>query len=487
MREIVSIQVGQAGNQVYGAFWETITKEHGLDRDGHLSPTHDVSKENLDVFFNEAASRKYVPRSVAVDLEPGTLDMIRSGPLGNIFRPDNLIAGTTGAGNNWAKGYYTEGAELVDETMEVIRREVEQTDSLQGFQIAHSLGGGTGSGMGTLILGRIKDEYSDRMVSTYSVLPSPKVSETVTEPYNAALALNQLIETSDATFCLDNEALYNICMKTLQCEHPTHNDLNKLIAKAMSGVTTCLRYHGQLNGDLRKLAVNLVPFSRLHFFTTSYAPLFAAGARAFQHLSVQEITQQLFNPTNIMAECNPYQGRYLTISTIYRGKVSLKEVEDCNAAAHARHRDLFVDWIPNNFQTSVCNKAPEGLDISATSIANTTSVRELFSRTITQFHSMFRRKAFLHWYTNEGMDEAEFTEAYSNLLDLVQDYDQYQVATADDDYEAEYEPGVAEDVYSVVHSMEQPVAVPVPAPLPIPVSEDEVADIEANLASGTAA
>lgn len=440
MREIVSIQCGQAGNQVSTAFWNTIIAEHGLDTDGHLLPTADeYASQRIDVFFNEASNKKYVPRSVAVDLEPATLDAIRSGPLGHIYRPDNLIGGQSGAGNNWAKGFYTEGAEIMETVMDAVRREAEQSDSLQGFQLAHSLGGGTGSGLGTLLLTRIREDYPDRMLSTYSVLPSPKVSETVTEPYNAVLALNQLVDHADATYCLDNEALYNICEKTLKINRPAHQDLNKLIALVMSGVTTCLRYPGQLNGDLRKLAVNLVPFPRLHFFTAGFAPLFSSNTRSFHNLTVNELTQQLFNPGNIMAACNPNQGRYLTISTIFRGKVAMKEVEDAIAAARLKNSQYFVEWIPNNVQTSVCNVPPKGLTTSATFIANSTAVQELFHRTASQFSAMFKRKAFLHWYTQEGMEDTEFSEAQSNLADLIQEYQQYQNATIEDDgFEEEY-------------------------------------------------
>lgn len=116
-----------------------------------------------------------MPRAVLVDLEPGTMDSVRSGPMGNIFRPDNFVFGQSGAGNNWAKGHYTEGAELVDSVLDVVRKEAENCDMLQGFQITHSLGGGTGAGMGTLLISKIREEYPDRMMATFSVLPSPKV------------------------------------------------------------------------------------------------------------------------------------------------------------------------------------------------------------------------------------------------------------------------------------------------------------------------
>ena len=116
-----------------------------------------------------------MPRAILVDLEPGTMDSVRSGPFGQIFRPDNFVFGQSGAGNNWAKGHYTEGAELVDSVLDVVRKEAESCDCLQGFQLTHSLGGGTGSGMGTLLISKIKEEYPDRIMNTFSVVPSPKV------------------------------------------------------------------------------------------------------------------------------------------------------------------------------------------------------------------------------------------------------------------------------------------------------------------------
>ncbi len=157
-----------------------------------------------------------------------------------------LLSGQSGAGNNWAKGHYTEGAELVDSVLDVVRKESEGCDCLQGFQLTHSLGGGTGSGMGTLLISKIREEYPDRMMTTFSVVPSPKVSDTVVEPYNATLSVHQLVENTDETFCIDNEALYDICFRTLKLTTPTYGDLNHLVSATMSGITTCLRFPGQV-------------------------------------------------------------------------------------------------------------------------------------------------------------------------------------------------------------------------------------------------
>ena len=90
-----------------------------------------------------------------------------------------------------------------------------------GFQVCHSLGGGTGSGMGTLLISKIREEYPDRMMLTFSVFPSPKVSDTVVEPYNATLSVHQLVENADECMVLDNEALYDICFRTLKLTNPS--------------------------------------------------------------------------------------------------------------------------------------------------------------------------------------------------------------------------------------------------------------------------
>ena len=134
----------------------------------------------------------------------------------------------------------------------------------------------------------------------------------MTEPYNAGLALNHLIEVSDGVFCIDNEAVFNICTRNLQLQSPTYVDLNHLVSLTMSGVTTCLRFPGQLNADLRKLAVNMVPFPRLHFFMPGFAPLTARGSQQYRPLTVPELTQQMFDAKNMMAACDPRHGRYLT-------------------------------------------------------------------------------------------------------------------------------------------------------------------------------
>ncbi|KAL6178231.1 hypothetical protein ACLB2K_049750 [Fragaria x ananassa] len=458
MREILHIQGGQCGNQIGSKFWEVVCDEHGIDPTGGYNGTTDIQLERVNVYYNEASGGRYVPRAVLMDLEPGTMDSIRAGPYGQIFRPDNFVFGQSGAGNNWAKGHYTEGAELIDSVLDVVRKEAESCDCLQ---VCHSLGGGTGSGMGTLLISKIREEFPDRMMLTFSVFPSPKVSDTVVEPYNATLSVHQLVENADECMVLDNEALYDICLRTLKLNTPNFmlpnldtqtakpkpnvGDLNHLISGTMSGVTCCLRFPGQLNSDLRKLAVNLIPFPRLHFFMVGFAPLTSRNSQQYSSLSVPELTQQMWDAKNMMCAADPRHGRYLTASAMFRGKMSTKEVDEQIMNVQNKNSSYFVEWIPNNVKSSVCDIPPKGLTMSSTFIGNSTSIQEMFRRVSEQFTAMFRRKAFLHWYTGEGMDEMEFTEAESNMNDLVTEYQQYQDATVEEDVEYEEEEPVGGD------------------------------------------
>ena len=188
----------------------------------------------------------------------------------------------------------------------------------------------------------------------------------------------------------------------------------------MSGITCCLRFPGQLNSDLRKLAVNLIPFPRLHFFMVGFAPLTSRGSQQYRALTVPELTQQMFgmfyeskvlsaylrciifscilftDAKNMMCASDPRHGRYLTASAMFRGRMSSKEVDEQMLNVQNKNSSYFVEWIPNNVKTAVCDIPPRGLKMSGTFIGNSTAIQELFKRISEQFTAMFRRKAFLY-------------------------------------------------------------------------------------------
>merc|ERR1711874_194969 len=135
-------------------------------------------------------------------------------------------------------------------------------------------------------------------------------------------------ENSDETFVIDNEALYNISHNILKNNQPTYEELNSLIAQACCGITCSLRFPGKLNGDLRKLGVNLVPFPRLHFFLISQAPLFADKNGSRTRLDVKELTSQAYSARNFYSNVTAADGKYLAVSLVFRGSMTTQEVDE---------------------------------------------------------------------------------------------------------------------------------------------------------------
>merc|ERR1712087_514015 len=203
------------------------------------------------------------------------------------------------------------------------------------------------------------------------------------------------------------------------------------------GVTASLRFPGKLNGDLRKLGVNLVPFPRLHFFLIAQAPLASQDNKSYQKINVQELINQCFSSKNFFANVRADDGKYMTASLLFRGKMATQEVDENVEKRQTANSDDFVEWIPNNMKTSVVTTPPKHSKESCTFVANTTALKSIYQRLVNQFGQMYKRKAFLHWYIGEGMDEMEFQEADRNLRDLITEYQDKQDATIAEEEDAE--------------------------------------------------
>ena len=85
----------------------------------------------------------------------------------------------------------------------------------------------------------------------------------------------------------------------------------------------------------------------------------------------------------------------------------MKEVEEQMQNVQNKNSAYFVEWIPNNVLSAQCDIPPRGVKMAVTFLGNSTAIQELFKRVSDHFTAMFKRKAFLHWYTQEGMDEME--------------------------------------------------------------------------------
>eukprot|EP00808_Paulinella_micropora_P029445 g14900.t1 len=387
----------------------------------------------FNTFFAETSSGQHVPRAVFVDLEPSVVDEVRSGKYKKLFHPEQLLSGKEDAANNYARGHYTVGKNIVDNALDRIRRLADSCSGLQGFLVFHAVGGGTGSGLGALLLERLSVDYGKKSKFGFTVFPSPQTATAVVEPYNSVLSTHALLEHTDVDVILDNEAIYDICKNNLNVPRPSYTNLNRLVAQVISSLTASLRFEGALNVDINEFQTNLVPYPRIHFMLSSYSPVISAAKAQHEQLSVAQITNAAFEPQNMMAKCDPRVGKYMACCMMYRGDVVPKDVNSAVGAIKAKKRDVqFVDWCPTGFKCGINYQKPQavpGADLAAVKravcmVANSTAIAEVFSRIDAKFDLMYTKRAFVHWYVGEGMEEGEFSEAREDLAALEKDYEE---------------------------------------------------------------
>merc|ERR1712058_209196 len=406
--------------------------EHGIQPDGQMPSDKTIGggDDAFNTFFSETGAGKHVPRTVFVDLEPTVVDEIRTGTYRQLFHPEQLISGKEDAANNFARGHYTIGKEIVDLVLDRLRKLADNCTGLQGFMLFNAVGGGTGSGLGCLLLERLSVDYGKKSKISFTVWSCPQISSAVVEPYNTCLCVHSFLEHTDVTNQTDNEALYDICRRNLDIERPTYTNLNRLVAQCISSLTASLRFDGALNVDITEFQTNLVPYPRIHFMLTSYAPVISAEKAYHEQLSVAEITNSVFEPACCM---------------VNRGDVVPKDVNAAVATIKTKRTIQFVDWSPTGFKCGINYQPPTvvpGGDLAKVMravrmISNSTAIAEVMSRIDHKFDLMYAKRAFVHWYVGEGMEEGEFSEAREDLAALEKDYEEVGIETAEGEGEEE--------------------------------------------------
>ncbi len=198
------IQVGQCGNQLSEEVWTFARRE--LEYDARPFPYHPWFAEECSWSFSKLSAGRSIsdnscchhqsilyPRAIAIDTEP---NVVRNVTAATRFRPENVLLGGSGGGcsNCWAVGF-TEQGDLLERSLETVRRESERCHVQRGMTIVHSLGGGTGSGMGSALLSLLRDDYPSNCLVNLAV--SPFLHESPLQTYNCCLSLAYLAQLSD--------------------------------------------------------------------------------------------------------------------------------------------------------------------------------------------------------------------------------------------------------------------------------------------------
>lgn len=418
-REVILIHIGQAGIKVGDICWRQFCLEHKVETDGTINQSYPSSDEYLKGIFDnhETNPNKVTPRAIFIDLEPAAMEDVREGSWKPLYDSRGFVCGKEDAGNNFARGKKAQG--VLRAAMKQIRRMAERCNRLEGFFLMHAVGGGTGSGFVASLLEELSKEYEKQIKLNLSIFPGPHLSSCLVEPYNATLAMPSMLEYADTTFVMDNEAVYDI-VRRLDVETPTYGNLNRVIAHVTAAFTWSRRLDGTLNTHLSEFSQDLVPWHRLHFMACSYSPF----QRSLSSRTLLELTQQSFEPNNTLARCDLQRGKCIALCMMYRGKLS------GNVNGAVARINNFVDWCPAHFKCDIDRRIPvylPGGDLVEAKevlcqVSNTTAVSEVFKGVTAKFDLLYAKRAYVHWYLGEGMEESEFLETRQDLAQLEADY-----------------------------------------------------------------
>ncbi|EDM06095.1 rCG34621 [Rattus norvegicus] len=371
-------------------FWKQLCAEHGISPEGIVEEFATEGTDRKDVFFYQADDEHYIPRAVLLDLEPRVIHSILNSSYAKLYNPENIYLSEHGggAGNNWARGF-SQGEKIHEDIFDIIDREADGSDSLEGFVLCHSIAGGTGSGLGSYLLERLNDRYPKKLVQTYSVFPNQdEMSDVVVQPYNSLLTLKRLTQNADCVVVLDNTALNRIATDRLHIQNPSFSQINQLVSTIMSASTTTLRYPGYMNNDLIGLIASLIPTPRLHFLMTGYTPL-------------------------------------TTDQSVHKSLQRIRERKLAN----------FIPWGPASIQVALSRKSPylpSAHRVSGLMMANHTSISSLFESSCQQYDKLWKRGAFLEQFRKEDIFKDNFEEM-DRSREVVQELiDEYHAATRPD-------------------------------------------------------
>ncbi|KAL3230163.1 Tubulin gamma chain [Nakaseomyces bracarensis] len=433
--EIITIQVGQCGNHVGKYFWNQLIKEHGIERDGYSKINDDSSvirEDDTNPFFKQISSNRYVPRAIMIDLEPAAITDVQS-YFNDFFNPRSTWVSSEGlgAGNSWSTGY-DHGINNQDRILDMIDRELDSTDNFEGFQLLHSVAGGTGSGLGSSLLEALTDRYSKSFVTTYSVFPS-KQSEVVVGPYNTMLTLRRLCEDSDASIIFDNNALMNLTARTFTDPNTSYEHTNQLISSAMSSITNSLRFPSYMYNSLTSIFSTLIPTPELHFLTPSFTPFtpdYIMGGNRFKKNTAYDVLLDLLDPFTSLVSRKSESVVYFNIFNTVIGDVEQKHI--LRAMPKMQQRINFASWSSSALHVNVGRRSPylpsletRENNVSGLMLANTSAITAVFERSASAFDKLFYKGAFLNQFDSgklfqNGLDE--FVESREVVTRMMEEY-----------------------------------------------------------------
>ena len=394
-REIITIQVGQCGNQIGWRFWDLALREHasrGILFDDAMS----------SFFLFDDKKKLLKARSILIDMEEGVINQILKSDLGELFDTTQLVNDVSGAGNNWANGFYEYSKTYSNIILEKVRKNLENCDSPQCFMLMHSIGGGTGSGLGSNIIKLLGEEYSDIFKFTISVFPS-------VEKQSKKISKNIFGSNNDNN------------MKEKEKKKP-YDKMNSIISHLLSDLTCSMRFEGTLNVDINDITMNLVPFPRQHFILSSLSPLYHVLDQKLEPRRTDQIFNDVFYEDYQLIKCDNFnKGIYFACALIARGNLTVSDL--MNNIEKQKNKLKMVSWNHEGFKIGLCDQPPVNMKYGLLCLSNNTAVTDCFKNLRDRFNLLYKHKAHVHHYYKFMPDKSDFDKAIYNVNSLINEYE----------------------------------------------------------------
>lgn len=447
MMSVITIQVGQCGNQIGGQLFQTLIDDVNIKQSQTLvSPfkNEEYKEEVLNRFFTYDTTSSELPkaRAVMVDMEPKVIAQTcanaqKSGKW--LYPEKQQFCQQKGSGNNWAHGYCVHGPVAQEKVMELVQREAEKCDNVSGFLSLLSLAGGTGSGVGAFISKCVRDEFPHAFILNQVVWPY-HTGEVIVQNYNAVLTLSHLYRTADALVVMENDSLHKICSQLMNIKKISFKDINKVICHQLASFLQPAPLEKfpdfTIQNTLGEIMDHMVSHPDYKLLTVKNIPHMSEKSIEFStfqwHGLLKHLRQMLIAGAS-MEEGIDWQIQVGTetprgSTSHYRSLANLlilrgKEVNTADTSAFT-DPNIYTPWMPTG-GTLLQGRQPRSFyqyEKSAVLLSNSRSTIGPLNTMIGKAWNMFSSRAYVHQYTKHGLAEEDFVDSFVTLEQVISNY-----------------------------------------------------------------
>lgn len=340
MREVITLNIGQAGTQIGQSILNQLQLEHGISDNGEvffpdskkapsdplILPSLNLSEDtDYQSFFRLLRSGKVKTRSIYFDSEPFLIDQFRKASTMSLFEPDQLQTLTHYQTSKVLSESFRYNEMVLNRLRESVRRQFVQCNNPQGVVINHALGSSNNIIMIEL-MNFIHENKPKIPIVTHSILPSSFMATSPIESTNALLSVHEMLKLDyDTMFTMiDNSSLFAICENLLKVPYPSYKDINTLFAAYFSNFSSPFRFQGGSKTSLNEICTHLIPYQKLRLVGASFSPFI--GSKSYSHFnpSVDDVLKTILKNQNSMTFNGADDTNDFTISRYfsYRGDIS---------------------------------------------------------------------------------------------------------------------------------------------------------------------